>query len=101
MALPGEPVMNALGPSLPAEATTTTPDAASVLLAWASGCSLPPTPPIDMLTTSIASAWVALYVPTHSRASVSTFVPPSQPKTFSETSLALGATPGPMPNDVE
>ncbi len=60
MALPGAPVMNALGPSLPAEATTTTPEATSVLLACASGVSLPPTPPIDMLTTSIASAWVAL-----------------------------------------
>jgi hypothetical protein len=38
VALPGAPVMNALGPSLPAEATTTTPDATSVLLAWASRC---------------------------------------------------------------
>ena len=101
VALPGEPVMYAFGPSLLAEATTMTPDAASALLACESASSSPPTPPTDMLITSMGSAWVALYCPTHSRASVRTFVPPSQPNTLRATSLAFGATPGPMRNEVE
>ena len=54
--------------------------------------------PSDMFTTSIASAWVALYWPTQFRASTVRSVEPSQPKIFRATRLASGATPGPIAN---
>jgi len=76
MARPGEPVRYGLWPSLPADATTTTPAATALLAATASGSSgLPKGEPRDMLITSMP--WSTA----QSMAWVITMLEPSQPKT--------------------
>ncbi len=71
--------MYGLGPSLPDEATTMTPSCAAFSAATASGESgLPNGEPSDMLMTSM------LLSTAHSIASMTSFVGPLQPKTFTE-----------------
>src|SRR6476619_6735216 len=75
-AVPGEPVMYWLGPSLPADVTTTTPSLAALVVATADGSSFDPNgEPSDMLMTS---RW---FLTAHSIASTVTSVEPAQPKT--------------------
>ncbi len=74
----GEPVTYALGPLLPAEATTTTPASDALFEATESGASgLPIGSPSDMLITSApsATAWSMAATTTAAVAD------PSQPKT--------------------
>ncbi len=89
--------MNGTAFALPPAATTTTPIDTRLLVAIASGLSFSPNgAPRDMFTTSMPSAWETLYAATHSRASTTRSVEPSQPNTLRATSFALGATPGPI-----
>ena len=73
----GDPVIWALGPSLPAEATTSTPARDALSAATASGSVASPNgEPSDRLMTSMPSATAWLM------ASTTTSVEPSQPKTL-------------------
>ncbi len=77
--VPGVPVMYGLLPSLPDDVTTITPSWAAFSAASASGESaLPNGEPSDMLMTSM------LWSTAHSIASITSFVPPAQPKILSE-----------------
>src|SRR5487761_2224540 len=79
----GAPVMYGTEDELPAEATTTTPEATSASVAVESGESPEPKDePSDMFTTSMPSACETLYAATHSRASTTRLVVPWQPNTL-------------------
>ncbi len=91
--MPGEPVIIALGPSLPAEATTIVPARAALSAAMASRVvPYPKVLPSDMLITS-APSFTARSMPA---ATSESFAEPSHPNTRYAISEACGAEPGPM-----